>query len=251
MPKGLYLKAVNRGLAYLLFLFAFIFLVNGCATISPVARANIDSSEYYPKASEDADTVLNLHSNIEKTTFYVDSKKIATGRRIKVLINSKRSYTILALPEGYISKEEFIQPPYMPNSLLSFTFLIGEKLKDAVANKEDEKDNKGKNQTLPMHADVDMQIPLGEKYGEHDVAVIIGNKNYSAAGIHDVEFADRDARIMKEYLTKTFGFRLENIIYAENATVGKFNEIFGSERDFRGKLYSFVKRTYPKSSSTM
>ena len=242
MPKGLYLKAVNRGLAYLLFLFAFIFLVNGCATISPVARANIDSSEYYPKASEDADTVLNLHSNIEKTTFYVDSKKIATGRRIKVLINSKRSYTILALPEGYISKEEFIQPPYMPNSLLSFTFLIGEKLKDAVANKEDEKDNKGKNQTLPMHADVDMQIPLGEKYGEHDVAVIIGNKNYSAAGIHDVEFADRDARIMKEYLTKTFGFRLENIIYAENATVGKFNEIFGSERDFRGKLYSFVKK---------
>lgn len=47
---------------------------------------------------------------------------------------------------------------------------------------------------------MDMNIPEGEKAGAFDVAVIIGNKNYAAAGIPNVEFADRDARIMKEYL---------------------------------------------------
>lgn len=91
--------------------------------------------------------------------------------------------------------------------------------------------------------DVDMKIPEGKKAGEHDIAVIIGNKNYkNTANIPDVEFADRDARIMKEYLLTTFGFRKENIIYAEDATVGKFNEIFGSERNPRGKLFNFVKK---------
>ena len=94
-----------------------------------------------------------------------------------------------------------------------------------------------------LSVDVDMKIPDGKKAGENDIAVIIGNKNYkSTADIPDVEYADRDARIMKEYLIKTFGFKPANIIYAEDATVGKFNEIFGSERDHRGKLFNFVKK---------
>lgn len=94
-----------------------------------------------------------------------------------------------------------------------------------------------------LSVDVDMKIPEGKKAGEHDIAVVIGNKNYAAqAGIPDVEYADRDARIMKEYLIKTFGFKPENIIYAEDATVGKFNEIFGSEKNAKGKLFNYVKK---------
>jgi hypothetical protein len=94
-----------------------------------------------------------------------------------------------------------------------------------------------------LSIDVDMKIPDGKKAGEHDIAVVIGNKNYLAqAGIPDVEYADRDAKIMKEYLIKTFGFKPSNIIYAEDATVGKFNEIFGSEKNPKGKLFNYVRK---------
>jgi hypothetical protein len=72
--------------------------------------------------------------------------------------------------------------------------------------------------------------------------VVIGNKNYSAAGIPNVELADRDARIMREYLLKTFGFKPENIFFEENATFAKFNESFGSETKYQGKLFDWVKK---------
>jgi hypothetical protein len=93
-----------------------------------------------------------------------------------------------------------------------------------------------------LSVDVDMRIPEGRKAGRYDIAVIIGNKQYSGAGVPDIDFADRDARIMKEYLIQTFGYDPENIIYAENATFAKFNEIFGSERDYRGRLFNNVKK---------
>ncbi|MCX8110592.1 MAG: caspase family protein, partial [Syntrophorhabdaceae bacterium] len=93
-----------------------------------------------------------------------------------------------------------------------------------------------------LSVDVDMRIPEGKKAGPFDVAVIIGNKNYKAIpGVPDVEYADRDARIMKEYLVRTFGFRPENIIYAEDATFARFNEIFGSDRNHKGRLYNYIK----------
>ncbi len=94
----------------------------GCETLDAIndsinASANTSTKQqsepipdFYPKVSEDADTIYNLHSNIEKTTFYIDSKKMATGRRIKVALSGKKSYTVVADPEGYNPKEEFIQP---------------------------------------------------------------------------------------------------------------------------------------------
>ncbi len=92
-----------------------------------------------------------------------------------------------------------------------------------------------------LSVDVDINIPEGEKAGNYDVAVIIGNKHYSASGSPDVEYADRDAGIMKEYVVQTFGFDPKNVIYAEDATFAKFSEIFGSERDYKGRLFQFVK----------
>jgi len=97
-----------------------------------------------------------------------------------------------------------------------------------------------------LSIDVDMQIPQGEKAGKYDVAVIIGNKHYSASGSPDIEFADRDAQIMKEYLIKTFGYDPQNIIYVEDAGFAKFNEIFGSESSHKGRLYNFVKKDISK-----
>ena len=92
-----------------------------------------------------------------------------------------------------------------------------------------------------LSVDVDIQIPEGRKAGPNDIAVIIGNKSYSAAGIPNVEFADHDARIVREYLVKTFGFQPANIIFEENATLAKFNNIFGSETHHQGQLFNWVK----------
>lgn len=92
-----------------------------------------------------------------------------------------------------------------------------------------------------LSVDVDMNIPDGQKAGKFDAAVVIGNRNYSASGLPEVEFAVRDAQVMKEYLVRTMGYDPANILYAEDATVGKFYELFGNERNHKGRLFRLVK----------
>jgi len=91
-----------------------------------------------------------------------------------------------------------------------------------------------------LSSGVDTQIPAGVKRaGKFDVAVVIGNSRYS--NVPNVDFALNDARVMKQYLIKTFGFAEGNIIYTENASLGKFNEIFGTENSYKGKLFNYIK----------
>jgi hypothetical protein len=92
-----------------------------------------------------------------------------------------------------------------------------------------------------LTVDVDQNIPEGQKAGQYDVAVVIGNRNYSSSGAPDVEYANRDAQTMRDYLTRTMGYNADNIIYAEDATFTRFNEIFGTERSHKGKLFNYVK----------
>lgn len=91
-----------------------------------------------------------------------------------------------------------------------------------------------------LSVDVDSNIPQGAKAGQYDIAVIIGNKAYGE-NIPAVAYADRDALVMKEYVLRTMGFDEANVIYAENATLSKLNEIFGTENAPKGRLYKYVK----------
>ncbi len=91
-----------------------------------------------------------------------------------------------------------------------------------------------------LSVDVDTNIPAGKKAGKYDIAVVIGNKIYGQ-GIPAVDYADRDARIMKEYLIHAMGYEESNIIYVENASLSKLNEIFGTERDPKGRLHKYIK----------
>lgn len=91
-----------------------------------------------------------------------------------------------------------------------------------------------------LSVDVDVNIPQGVKAGKYDIAVIIGNKSYRE-GIPRVAYADRDAAVMKEYVVRTMGFEEGNIIYAEDATLSKLNEIFGMAGAPQGRLYKYVK----------
>jgi len=110
-------------------LLPIILLCFSCAA-SNTGRNGVDREalSQYPKVSEDAAILLELQSNIQRTTFLVDGNKMGTGRRMHVLIKNK-AHTVTASPEGYREKEDFIQPPYRQNSLLSFTFLLEDKLK--------------------------------------------------------------------------------------------------------------------------
>jgi hypothetical protein len=93
-----------------------------------------------------------------------------------------------------------------------------------------------------LNVDVDLNIPEGRKAGKYDIAVVIGNRNYTVTDVPAVDFAVRGARVMKEYLVRAFGYDPKNILYAEDATLSKFNEFFGTERDHRGMLYKWVRK---------
>jgi uncharacterized caspase-like protein len=94
--------------------------------------------------------------------------------------------------------------------------------------------------SLPGAVDVDINIPAGMNKNQDAVAVVIGNKNYQTGGLPPVEYSLNDARTMKQYLVKTLGFSEHNIIYIENATAARFNETFGNNNNFAGKLYNYV-----------
>jgi hypothetical protein len=89
--------------------------------------------------------------------------------------------------------------------------------------------------------DILLTIPTGKPAGRYDVAVIIGNANYSASGTPNVDFALQDAQLVQQYLIKAFGYDTSNIIYIENATLAKMSELFGTSDDYQGKLYKWVK----------
>ena len=75
------------------------------------------------------------------------------------------------------------------------------------------------------------------------VAVIIGNKNYVAAqkGVPDVAFAENDAEVMFQYVTKSLGYREGNVIYIKDASQADFISTFGTSDNPKGKLYDWIR----------
>ena len=63
-----------------------------------------------------------------------------------------------------------------------------------------------------LGVDVEQNIPSAPAKKDDAVAVVIGVQGYPSESVPDVEYARRDAQIMREYLTKTLGFREENIL---------------------------------------
>ena len=86
-------------------------------------------------------------------------------------------------------------------------------------------------------SDIDVDIPVSEMDRPDAVAVIVGISRYAHKDVPRVDYATRDAMLMREYLLQTLGFREENIIMAldEDATQATFNRIF------EGQLANFVK----------
>ena len=76
-----------------------------------------------------------------------------------------------------------------------------------------------------------------------DVAVTIGNANYSRQGkdIPDVTPAYADAAGFKRYAMQALGIREGNIIDLKDASSAQLVRVFGSEKDYRGQLYDWTR----------
>jgi len=76
-----------------------------------------------------------------------------------------------------------------------------------------------------------------------DIAVIIGNANYSGKGtkVPDVVPAYADAEGFKNYATAALGVPTGNVVMVRDATAAEMAYIFGTKRNPKGKLAEWVK----------
>ncbi|NQU59319.1 MAG: caspase family protein [Rhodospirillales bacterium] len=97
-------------------------------------------------------------------------------------------------------------------------------------------------QSMFPQSPVSVIYPKGENRPD-DIAVIIGNADYAklAMDIPDVVPAYADAESIKRYVTQALGVREGNIIDLRDATGSKMVEVFGSDKDYRGQLFDWVK----------
>ena len=75
-----------------------------------------------PRASYDATEEITLQSNVS-CSFSVDGQDVAYGRIVRILV-SPSAHHIGCDPDGYIAKEDYVQPPYSSGYTFRFTFLM-------------------------------------------------------------------------------------------------------------------------------
>lgn len=85
----------------------------------------------------------------------------------------------------------------------------------------------------------DTQYPRARQRRTDAVAVIIGNSAYRN-GVPAVDYGTRDAEAMKLIAMRTLGLDASNILFLKDATRGSMDEIFGTDKDHKGKLWRHV-----------
>jgi|WetSurSiteA1Bulk_404760.scaffolds.fasta_scaffold00300_6 hypothetical protein len=94
------------------------------------------------------------------------------------------------------------------------------------------------NTKLDKEVLVDNNIPRTGLTKPDAFAVIIGNSVYEKTT--GVKYASRDAQIVRQYLINVLGYKEGNIFYKENATKGYFEEMFGTQNDYRARLHNSI-----------
>lgn len=65
----------------------------------------------------------------QNAAFYVDGVKVGVGKQVRAQVNPNTPHTIVAKPDGYHSKEEYVEPPYNANFPIDFIYMMGDKEK--------------------------------------------------------------------------------------------------------------------------
>lgn len=99
----------------------------------------------------------------------------------------------------------------------------------------------GAPKALRAASDVNVEIPTAAAPAPDAVAVVIGVRDYKNKDVPAVEYALEDARTVKQYLVKAFGFSEGNILYLENPTQGDLSRVFGTKENPKGQLSHYVK----------
>jgi len=92
-----------------------------------------------------------------------------------------------------------------------------------------------------LNIDIEQNIPEASIKNSDAVAILIGNQRYSNPDVPFVDYSINDASLVREYLIKTLGYDEVNIIYETDATQAKFISIFGSNENYKGRLFNYVK----------
>jgi len=86
----------------------------------------------------------------------------------------------------------------------------------------------------------EIKYPKTLSENQSGIAVIIGNRDYEKT--NRVDYAINDVREIKKLLVESLGYREGNIFMIENAAYGDFSSYFGTESDFRGKLFNAARK---------
>jgi Caspase domain len=179
----------------------------------------------YPKVSDDANIVLELSSNVSETKFIVDGKEIIVGERVRVLIN-KKDHIVEAIPKGYISKKDYLQPPYMDKyATLRFTFLLEDRVREEVVTNiapvlpKNEKAEQPKTDQLNATA-----LGLSASGYSNRYALIIGNSAYVESPLRNPA---NDAKVIAKELQN---LKFEVMAYV-NLDKSKMKEVIRAFED--------------------
>jgi len=83
---------------------------------------------------------------------------------------------------------------------------------------------------------VERQIPKTNRDRKNAVAVVVGGSQYQSDDIPAVDYAVRDAEIVKRYLTRTMGVDPASVIYLENPTKSSMDAILRAAENHKSRL---------------
>jgi hypothetical protein len=185
-----------------------------------------------------------------------------------VFFVGRRSVTLGDLGPGEFHEIDFaftVPPSYKGKDVIPFKIDLSEKRKrygkmeslEFVLNREEKRTDSLEPETIDITAtppgkidideapiltvDVDINIPRTKSINKDAVAVVIGNRNYQYGDVPRVDYAIRDAAVIKEYLVSSLGYQEGNILYFTDATSAVFRSVFGTKDVPEGQLAHLLK----------
>jgi len=147
-------------------------------------------------------------------------------------------YKQLDLSGAYVSLSFDVLDRISVREILERIPVRTESRQPPAENVQEEKEPTGP--PVASYDEIDSQIPMSPSRNAEAVAVVIGNRAYEDPDIPDVDFAERDAAVVRDYLTNLMGYSEKNIVFLINADLQDFNLVFGREDRPKARLYDLV-----------
>ena len=204
--------------------------INGSIVLGEKAFVKIQMSNNGPGNAKNVKMSLSFPDSLVKPTgtFSFDYDVIRSGESITeeigFFINNQYTKKIVSLPLTIIESTG----DYGKEGLITFNTDEKTKSTDELVfrSKRVATSLPDKPDRLLSEVDQPDNIPNSRKKKPNAFAVVIGNRDYEKFA--PVEYAIRDAYMMKEYLIKSMGYDPSKIIYRRNADLSSFNELFGT-----------------------